>query len=148
MSCRLQGFISWVGSNILFFKLTFYLSNPSSDSGDGQKRFLQVGKFSTHTLRIMDRGGALNELELHDASWRKSARDRSRGSGGASQVRASLCMDMRIVIVQENIVIIAPSVVKRNNWVMKINSEIREAEETIAGLENPGSRKHSLGDIL
>ena len=59
-------------------------------------------------------------------------------------------MDMRIVIesVQENIVIIAPSVVKRNNWVMKINSEIREAEETIAGLENPGSRKHSLGDIL
>ena len=50
--------------------------------------------------------------------------------------------------VQENIVIIAPSVVKRNNWVMKINSEIREAEETLEGLENPGRRKHSLGDIL
>ena len=50
--------------------------------------------------------------------------------------------------IQENVIIVAPSVVKRNNWVMKINSEIREAEETVEALANPGRRKHSLGSIL
>ena len=118
------------GRKISLLSLTFKILNPSSDTGEGQKRFYQVRKFSTHDLRILDRGGPLNELELHDTTWKKGSRDSASSVG------------------QQNIVIIAPSVVKRNNWVMKINSEIREAEETIQGLENPGLRKHSLGNIL
>ena len=120
------------GRKISLLSLTVKILNPSSDTGEGQKRFYQVRKFSTHDLRILDRGGPLNELELHDTAWKKGTRDSSASSSGC----------------QQNIVIIAPSVVKRNNWVMKINSEIREAEETIQGLENPGLRKHSLGNIL
>ena len=63
-----------------------FITNLSSDTGgDGQKRFYQVGKFSTHDLRILDRGGPLNELELNDASWSSK---RSRDSASATtQVR-------------------------------------------------------------
>ena len=53
----------------LFFSFPLIFTNFSS--GDGQKRFRQVRKFSTYDLRILDQDGPLSELVLHDTTWKK-----------------------------------------------------------------------------
>ena len=52
-----------------FFSFPLIFTNFSS--GDGQKRFRQVRKFSTYDLRILDQDGPLSELVLHDTTWKK-----------------------------------------------------------------------------